>query len=86
MDAWVAVPGLRRREIDLRLIDRGQPGERRGLGERESEAPGATADFEHLFAIRNAGVLDKRAAPGAGSSGPSIVRNCPRRGRYRRSA
>jgi hypothetical protein len=59
MNARVAVLGLRRGEIHFGLIDRGQPGEPGGLGERESEAAGAAADFEHLFAIRDAGVLDK---------------------------
>jgi hypothetical protein len=59
MNARVAVLGLRRREVDLRLIDRGQPGEPGGLGEREREAPGAAADLEHLLTICDPGVLDK---------------------------
>jgi hypothetical protein len=57
MDARVVVLGLRRREIDSGLIDRGQPSEPGGLCERESQATGAAADLKHLFALRDAGVL-----------------------------
>jgi hypothetical protein len=59
MDARVPVLGLRRSKVHLRLIDCSQPSEPAGLGEREGQAAGAAADFEHLFAIRDAGMLDK---------------------------
>src|SRR5690348_1597348 len=65
MDARLVVLRLCRGEVDLRLIDRGQPSEPGGLGERESQATGAAADFEDLLAIRDAGVLykERRQAP-----------------------
>ena len=75
MDARVPVLGLRRSEVDLRLIDRGQPSEPGGLGEREGQAAGAAADFEHLFAIRDAGMLDKerRQAPAPPPHQPFVI-------------
>ena len=59
-DPWVVVFGLRGGEVDLGMVDRGEPGERRFLRQREGQAAGAAADFEHLLAIRDAGMVDEQ--------------------------
>jgi len=65
VDARVCILGLRRGEVDLGMVDRGQPAERRSLQQCEGQAAGAAADFDYVLAVGDPGVLDKqrRQAP-----------------------
>ena len=51
--------GLSRSEVDRRIVDRGQAAERSRRGERKGQTASAAADFEQLFAWRDASVLDE---------------------------
>jgi hypothetical protein len=41
------------------MIDRSQPGDGRPLRQGEGQAAGATTDFDHVLAVRDAGMIDK---------------------------
>jgi hypothetical protein len=74
-DARIFILRLCRGEVDLGMVDRGQPAECRLLRQGEGQAAGATADLDYVLAVGDAGMLDKqrRQAPAPAPHQPLII-------------